>query len=118
MGKVVVGVVLRERLGEDGVRALDEYVEQRAEVWRSDVVNTCSERLDTRLQNYAGKNDVIDGFSKVLDKLAETKIELADRLSNMRVEIVRWSFAFWLGQIVVIMGAIFMMFRLLTSYLN
>jgi hypothetical protein len=36
----------------------------------------------------------------------------------MRVEIVRWSFAFWLGQIVVIMGAIFMMFRLLTSYLN
>ena len=118
MGKGVIGVVLRERLGEDGVRALDDYVEQRAEVWRSDMVNICSDRLDTRLQNYAGKNDVLDGFSKVLDKLAETKIELADRLSNMRVEIVRWSFAFWLGQIAVIMGAIFMMFRLLSSYLT
>ena len=102
MGKVVIGVVLRERLGEDGVRALDDYVEQRAEVWRSDVVNICSERLDTRLQNYAGKNDVLDGFNKVIDKLAETKIELADRMSNIRVELVRWSFAFWLGQILVI----------------
>lgn len=41
----------------------------------------------------------LDGFNKVVDKLADTKIELADRLSNMRVELVRWSFAFWLGQI-------------------
>jgi len=102
MSTVVVGVALRERLGEDGVRALDEYVERRTEVWRTEVVNTCTERFDVRLQNYAGKNDVLDGFNKVIDKLADTKIELADRLSNMRVELLRWSFAFWLGQILAI----------------
>ena len=102
MGKIVDRCGVARALGEDGVRALDEYVEQRAEVWRTDVVNTCTERFDTRLQNYAGKNDVLDGFNKVIDKLADTKIELADRLSNMRVELLRWSFAFWLGQILVI----------------
>ena len=102
MGRVVVGMALRERLGEDGVRALDEYVEHRSEVWRTDVVNSCAERLDTRLQHYAGKHDVFDGFNKVVDKLADTKIELAERLSNMRVELLRWSFAFWLGQILAV----------------
>ena len=104
-------------------RALSEYVEQQAELWRTDVVNSCTERIDTRLQ-YAKKSEVLDGFSKVLDKIADTKLELADRLSStkielgnrmsdMRVEWLRWSFAFWLGQVVVIMGAMFMMFRLL-----
>jgi hypothetical protein len=107
----VLGAALRERLGEDGVRALDEYVQQQAAVWRSEVVNTCSERLHTRLQNYAGKNDVLDGFNKVLDKLAETKIELTDRMSNMRVELVRYSFAFWLGQILAFAAILWMLIR-------
>ncbi len=65
------------------------------------MVNVCSERLDLRLQHYAGKHDVSDGFTKVVDRLADTKIELSDRLAQMRVELVRWSFAFWLGQILV-----------------
>jgi len=102
MGKIIVGVALRDRLGEDGARALSEYVEQHAELWRADVVSSCTERIDTRLQHYAGKNDVLDGFNKVVDKLADTKIELSDRLSNMRVEMLRWSFVFWLGQILAI----------------
>lgn len=112
MSTVVVGAVLRERLGEDGVRALDEYVERRTEVWRADVVNTCTERFDARLENYAGKSEVLDGFNKVIERLADTKIELADRMSAMRVELLRWSFAFWLGQIAVITGLMALMFRL------
>lgn len=112
MGNIVVGVALRDRLGEDGARALSEYVEQHAELWRADVVSSCSERIDARLHNYAGKSEVLDGFNKVIDRLADTKIELADRMSAMRVELLRWSFAFWLGQIAVITGLMALMFQL------
>jgi hypothetical protein len=111
MGKIVVGVALRERLGDDGVQALDEYVEQRADAWRTDVVNACSERFDARLQNYAAKSEVVDGFAKVIDRLADTKIELADRLAQMRVELLRWSFAFWVGQLLVIAALIGVLLR-------
>lgn len=102
MGKIVIGVALRDRLGEDGARALNEFVEQHADAWRTDVVNTCIERVDGRLHTNAKRGDVAEGFEKVINKLAD-----------LRVELVRWSFAFWLGQIAVIMGAMFMMFRLL-----
>ena len=43
-----------------------------------------------------------EGFEKIINKLAD-----------MRVELVRWSFAFWLGQIAVMLGAMFIMVRLL-----
>lgn len=102
MGKIVIGVALRDRLGEDGARALSEYMEQHADTWRTDVVNSCIERVDGRLHTYARRDDVAEGFEKIINKLAD-----------LRVELVRWSFASWLGQIAVIMGAMFMMFRLL-----
>lgn len=66
------------------------------------MVNTCIERVDGCFHTYASRDDVAEGFEKIINKLAD-----------LRVELVRWSFAFWLGQIAVIMGAMFMMFRLL-----
>ena len=89
MGKIVIGVALRDRLGEEGARALSDYVEQHADTWRTDVVNTCIDRIDGRLHDYARRDDVAVGFEKIVNKLAD-----------LRVELVRWSFAFWLGQIV------------------
>ena len=126
MGKIVVGVALRDRLGEAGARELSDYIEQQGDVWRADAVNTCTDRFNTRLQNYAGKSEVLDGFNKVIDRLADTKIELADRmsatkielgdrLSEMRVELLRWSFAFWIGQVAVMAGAMALMFRLFNT---
>ena len=90
------------------------------------MVNSCTVRFDARLQDYAEKNDVRDGFNKIVDKIADTKIELADRLSStkielgnrmsdMRVEWLRWSFAFWLGQVAVIAGLMALMFRLFST---
>lgn len=93
MRRVVVGVALRDRLGEDGARGLDEYVESAGEVWRSDVISACTERFEVRLQECAKRNEMNEGFARIVNQLADT-----------RVEILRWSFAFWLGQVAVIVG--------------
>ena len=87
MKRVPVAVALRERLGDDGARELSDFVEQHGDVWRTNVVDTCTERIETI---YAKRSDVLEGFERIIGKL-----------SDIRVELLRWSFAFWLGQILV-----------------
>ena len=91
MTRVPVGLALRDRLGEDGVRDLETYIEQHEENRRTDVVNQITERLDFRMNECAKRNEMTDGFSRIVSQMADIK-----------VDILRWSFAFWVGQVVVI----------------
>jgi hypothetical protein len=88
MKKVPVGLALRDRLGENGVRDLDEYLHDHREAWRDDVVNAITERLDYRFKECATREEMIEAFSRVAQQLADTK-----------VEILRWSFVFWIGEV-------------------
>jgi hypothetical protein len=94
--KVIAGVLLRERLGHDATHGLEEYVERNGEVWRADVIQTCTDRLESRFHH------VDEGFAKIVNQLAE-----------MKVELLRWSFAFWVGQVVVTLAMVTLFARLL-----
>ena len=85
--KVPVGVALRDCLGEDGVRDLNDYMEEHRHAWRVEVVNAIAERLDYRLKECAKREDI----ARVEKQMSETK-----------VEILRWSFLFWIGQVATI----------------
>jgi hypothetical protein len=91
MTRVPVGLALRDRLGDAGVRDLESYIEQHEENRRTRVVNQMTERLDLRLSDCAKRQEMSDGFLSIVKLMAE-----------MKVEILRWSFAFWVGQVVVI----------------
>jgi hypothetical protein len=91
MARVPVGLVLRDRLGENGVRDLDDYMHEHREAWRVEVVNVVTERLDYRMNECARRDDMTQGFARVGRQMDETK-----------VDILRWSFAFWIGQVVAI----------------
>jgi hypothetical protein len=53
MARVPVGLALRDRLGDNGVRDLEIYIEQHEENRRTDVVNQITERLDFRMNECA-----------------------------------------------------------------
>jgi len=91
MARVPVGLALRDRLGDSGVRDLEIYIEQNEENRRTDEVNQITERLDFRMNECAKRNEMTDGFSRIVSQMADIK-----------VDILRWSFAFWVGQVVVI----------------
>ena len=91
MARVPVGLALRDRLGDSGVRDLEIYIEQNEENRRTDEVNQITERLDFRMNECARRNEMTDGFSRIVSQMADIK-----------VDILRWSFAFWVGQVVVI----------------
>ena len=91
MKKVPVGLALRDRLGETGVRDVNDYVEEHLESGRVDVVNAVAERLDYRINECAKREDMMVGFARVEKQMADTKFE-----------ILRWSFVFWIAQIATV----------------
>ena len=111
--KNILGAALRERLGESGTRDLAEFMARHSNEVRSDVMEMC----DTQVA--ALSTDIADRFAGVdrkLSELSETigdlKIDLIARLAEMRVELLRWTFLFWIGQFAAVMTAMFAAFAL------
>src|SRR5262245_58909556 len=89
MKRTVLDGTLRERLGEDASRELAEFLERQADTWRDDAVNICSDRFDSRLQDYGRKNDVTEGFARQAEKLAEMKLGLHDAIGAAKIEFLQ-----------------------------
>jgi hypothetical protein len=102
--RIAVSPTLRDRLGDDASQALVEYVEQAGFEWRGQVLDSCHQRVEGRMHQYADRNEVVDGFSRI-----------AAQMADMKVEILRWSFAFWVGQAVVSLGMVALFAKLMTS---
>ena len=95
MGGSKVGLALRNRLGEEGMRDLDEYMDQRLDAGRAEMVNAVTDRLDTRFsaldyrfKECAKRDDMVEGFARITNQMLEQK-----------AEILRWNFVFWLGEL-------------------
>lgn len=100
--KPIVPIVLRERLGEDATHAFHDYIDSSHEKWRGEVITACTERMDLRVAHLASREDLIEGFAAIRQEMA-----------NLRVELLRWTFAFWIGQVGVTIALMALLFRLL-----
>jgi hypothetical protein len=100
--KTTVPVALRERLGDDATFAFYDYIESSGENWRRDVTTVCTERMDLRMEHLASRQDLVEGFARVREEMG-----------NLRVELLRWSFAFWIGQVAAPAGLMALLIRLL-----
>ena len=100
--KAIVPVALRERLGEDAAHAFLDYIEDSGEKWRRDVTTACTERMDLRMEHLASREDLAEGFARI-----------AQEISNIRAELLRWSFMFWIGQVAATAGLMALLIRLL-----
>ena len=56
-----------------------------------------------RLERFALREDLVKGFSEIRAEMAA-----------LRVELLRWSFAFWIGQVAATAGLMALLIRLLT----
>jgi hypothetical protein len=98
----VIGAALRDRLGDDASRELADYLERCGEEWRQQAVGVCTARVEGKMDHYADRNEVVDGFARI-----------ASQMADMKVELVRWSFAFWVGQVVVTLAIVALFARLI-----
>jgi hypothetical protein len=69
--------------------------------WTEDVVTLVSERFERRLAEEIGRCRS-ELLQELHESIAAVRAEIGtvrDEMANMRVEWLRWSFLFWLGQV-------------------
>ncbi len=78
---------LRDKLGEDGSDSLVELLNESGDTQKEDIL----------LFNKVG-------LAREFDKVHET-------IASSKSDIIKWMFIFWLGQVTVILGILFVFFK-------
>ena len=106
MARYGVSAALSDRLGHDATDGLLELVESTRTEWTEHVLTLAEARFERRLTQEISALRV--DFARELHQgLAAVREEIA----AVRVELIRWSFAFWVGQVVVMIGVMAFMLR-------
>jgi hypothetical protein len=115
---------LREQLGVDATEGLLQLFEVSHREWRADVMAACIDRFERRLvDEVAGVRVQIAQTEAVLRRdMAETgaanRVETAQmgagirqEIAASRVELLKWCFLFWIGQVVATASLMGVMLR-------
>lgn len=95
MGPVRVPLALRARLGTaDGV---EDLLNDTGREWRDDVTSLIEARFERRLA----------------EALSDLKLGLREEMATTRVEMFKWSFLFWIGQVVTLGGLMILVLRIM-----
>ena len=101
-----IPAALRGRLEDDATFGLVELLDSERKDWSEHVLSVASDRFERRLAQELGafKSDV----SKALhDGLAGIRQDTA----TARLEMLKWSFVFWIGQVAAVAGLLAFMRR-------
>ena len=112
-----VSVALRERLGNESARDLEEFFDVEGGHWREQVMQAATDRFENRLAAGAAdlRLEMHKGFSDLRVEMhkgfSDLRVEMQKGASDLRVELLRWSFFFWIGQVAAIASLLAFMLR-------
>ena len=97
---------LRTRLGDDATFGLVELLSAEEKDWSDRMLTSATERFERRLTQEISL--LRQDFHQSLNEgLAGIRTELA----TVRVEMLRWSFVFWIGQVAAVAALLALMLR-------
>jgi hypothetical protein len=113
---------LKPKLGEDEAQALIEFVEasvERKAATKEDLLRTEAalkedlQRMETALRGEIHRLDQrLEGTRADLgQKLEGAKAEFGQKLEAAKADLIKWSFAFWIGNVAVMSGIMFVLIR-------
>ena len=101
-----IPVALRSRLGDDATFGLIELLDSERKDWSEQVVGVAADRFERRL------TEEISGLRVELrEALHEGLTAVRQELATTRVETLKWSFLFWIGQVAAMAGLLAYMLR-------
>ena len=93
---------LRDRLGHEGTLGLLDLLESSQIAWSDQVLNLASERFERRL---------IQEISTLRVAFHQDLAAVRQEMATTRVELFKWSFVFWIGQVAATAGLLAFMLR-------
>lgn len=90
-----VSPALRTRLGDEGTDGLLDLLEAQSLEWSERVMTLAVERFERRLA----------------EEIGEFRVALVREIHDGRVEMIKWAFVFWIGQLAAFAGLLAIMLR-------
>jgi|SRR5262249_7035506 len=90
---------LRERLGREATLGLLELIETKQMAWSDRVLTITVERFERRLA----------------EEIASFRVAIVREIQEVRVDVIRWMFAFWIGQFFAFAGLLTFFMSRVTS---
>ena len=84
---------LQERLGPEGTLGLVNVVQVAGRALKDDVMNTATDRFERRLVEETGRLRI---------DMAGLEGRLTARITEARHDVLKWSFVFWIGQVITL----------------
>ena len=90
---------LRTRLGDDAPFGLIELFDSDHKEWSEHVLSVAADRFERRL------TEEISHFrEEIREGLRDGLTSVRQEIATTRVEMLRWSFLFWIGQVAAMAG--------------
>ena len=124
MGVIVVPRILQEKLGEEGSDAFVKVIKEIDNEVRREALVVAEEHFEVRLIEEMGKlRQEFSGFKEEMrTELSEFKDSMGREISSLKVEnaktkadMIKWMFIFWIGQIGVLSGIMFAIFKMFSG---
>jgi hypothetical protein len=121
-----VPAALREQLGLEASSGLLQVLDRSHRDGRADVIAACTDRFERRLvAEISGvrvqiaqldaslRREMTEMGAAIRRDMAEMCAGIRQDMASGRVELLKWCFLFWVGQVVAIAGIMGLMIRLL-----
>jgi hypothetical protein len=104
---------LREKLGDEAMGGLQNFVDDTGRRWKDDVLALAGERFDRRLSEEVGalRLDMSKDFAAMRVECAKEFAAVRGEMAETRFAMVKWAFVFWVGQLVAMTGIMTLLLR-------
>jgi hypothetical protein len=91
---------LRGRLGAEASVGLVEYLDLTREEWAADVLSAAVDKFELRLTHEIGtlRHDIQRADAALRIEIRDACALLRQEMITQRVDLLKWSFLFWVGQ--------------------
>ena len=117
---------LRDRLDHEATAGLIELLTNAQQEWTTEMIERVGDRFERRLtdettkirvemvQGFAAlRQEMATGLSQLRQEMTEGFAALRQELAETRVELLKWTFVFWVGQLFALAGFLAVLLRFL-----
>ena len=106
---------LRDRLGNEAADGLVACLHELGQKWTTDVIAILTDRFERRLTEETSKLrvEMAQGFAALRQELAQGLEVVRQEMAQHRVELLKWAFLFWAGQLLAVASLVALLIRVL-----